>query len=172
MEIFFEASLYQKAEEIDDTLKSISKLIPEKKVFLVFMNRLILESSGRILHNLIRAEESNRYDRKMHSAALIRSSCLEISGLGKEFRKRGFSDGKYFNIVDRQIEEFRILYLDWVAGFDNKQFITDRWGIFNPPGISIDHIQNPDDIAHLLAEDDDDNNDDGIMDKLLGNDDE
>ena len=172
MEIFFESPLYKKAEEIDDTLNSIAKLIPEKKVFLVFMNALILKASGRITSNLIRAQDSNRYDRKMHSAALVRSSCLEISGLGEEFRKRGFSDSKYFSIVDRQIEEFRILFLDWVASFDNKQFITDRWGIFNPPGISINHIQNPDDIAHLLAEDDNDSNDDGLMDKLLGNDDD
>lgn len=172
MEIFFESALYKKAEEIDDTLNSIAKLIPERKVFFVFMNALILKASGRITTNLIRAQETNRYDRKMHCAALVRGSCLEISGLGDEFHKRGFSDSKYFSIVDRQLEEFRILFLDWVANFDNKQFITDRWGIFNPPGISIDYIQNPDDIAHLLAEDDDDCNDEGFMDKLLGNDDD
>ncbi|MBP6577300.1 MAG: hypothetical protein KA232_08820, partial [Chryseobacterium sp.] len=102
MEIFFESPLYKKAEEIDDTLNSIAKLIPEKKVFLVFMNALILKASGRITSNLIRAQDSNRYDRKMHSAALVRSSCLEISGLGEEFRKRGLSDSKYFSVVDRQ----------------------------------------------------------------------
>ncbi|WP_333852009.1 hypothetical protein [Epilithonimonas sp.] len=172
MEIFFESPLYQKAEEIDDTLKSIAKLIPEKKVFLVFMNGLIIKASGRITHNLIKAEENKRYDRKMYSAALVRSACLEISGLGEEFRKRGFSDSKYFSIVDRQIEEFRILFLEWVASFDSKQFITDKWGIFNPPGISIDHIQNPDDIAHLLTDDDDDDNGEDIINKFLGDDDD
>ncbi len=172
MEIFFESPLYKKAEEIDDTLKSISKLIPDTKVLLVFMNGLILKASGRITTNLIRAEESKRYDRKMYCAALIRGACLEVSGLGEEFRKRGFSDSKYFNIVDRLVEEFRILFLEWVASFDRSQFITDRWGLFNPPGISIDHVQNPGDIAHLLTEDDDDNNDEGIINRLLGNDDD
>ena len=170
MEIFFESHLYQKAEEIDETLQSISKLIPENKVFLVFLNGLIVRASSRITQNLIRAEESKRYDTKMYCAALIRSGCLDIEGLGNLMNKRGFKDSKYFSIVYRQIEEFRTLFLQWVAGFDQKQFITDRWGLFNPPGISIDYVQNPHDIADLLDEYDDDNDDDSF-ERFLNNDD-
>ncbi len=171
MEIFFESPLYQKAEEIDGTLKSISALIPENKVMLLFVNGLIQKASSRITQNLIRAEESKRYDTKMYCAGLIRSGCLDVVGLGKELQKRGFRDGKYFAIVERQVEEFRLLFLDWVSDFDQKQFVTDRWGLFNPPGISKDYVQNPDDISHLLAEDEDDNDDDDFIDQFLNNDD-
>lgn len=169
MEIFFESPLYKKAEEIDRTLKSISALIPENKVMLLFINGLIGKASSRITQNLIRAEESKRYDTKMFCAGLVRSGCVDIVGLGNELIKRGFRDGKYFTIVNRQVEEFRLLFLNWISGFDQKQFVTDRWGLFNPPGISRDHVQNPDEIAHLLAEDEDD--DDGFIDRFLNNDD-
>lgn len=171
MEIFFESPLYQKAEEIDDTLKSISKLIPENEILLVFINGLIYKASSKITQNLIRAEESKRYDTKMYCAALVRNACLGIVGLGKELQKRGFQDGKYFAIVERQVEEFRLFFLDWVSSFDTKQFVTDQWDLFNPPGITKDHVQNPDEIAHLLAEDDNDDNNDDFIDRFLNNDD-
>ena len=171
MEVFFDSPLYKKAEEIDRTLNSISALIPENKVMLLFINGLIGKASHRITHNLIRAEESKRYDTKMFCAGLVRSGCIDVIGLGNELIKRGFRDGKYFTIVERQVEEFRLLFLNWVAGFDQKVFVTDRWGLFNPPGINIDYVQDPDEIADLLAEDDDDN-DEGFIDQFLNNDDD
>jgi len=42
------------------------------------------------------------------------------------------------------IEEYRLLFIDWVSKFDPWNYITDRWGLFNPPGVDpFDH--NPDD---------------------------
>jgi len=40
-----------------------------------------------------------------------------------------------FQIVRDLIEEYRLLFIDWVAGFDKWDYIIDRWGLFNPPGI-------------------------------------
>jgi hypothetical protein len=33
------------------------------------------------------------------------------------------------------IEEYRLLFIDWVAGFDKWNYYIDRWGLFNPPGV-------------------------------------
>jgi len=33
------------------------------------------------------------------------------------------------------VEEYRLLFIDWVASFDKWNYIIDRWGLFNPPGI-------------------------------------
>ncbi|HZL08348.1 MAG TPA: hypothetical protein VFC65_00005 [Prolixibacteraceae bacterium] len=42
------------------------------------------------------------------------------------------------------IEEYRLLFIDWVAAFDKWDYIIDRWGLFNPPGVGpFDH--DPDD---------------------------
>jgi hypothetical protein len=42
------------------------------------------------------------------------------------------------------MEEFRLLFIDWVAGFDQQNYVIDRWGLFNPPGVSA-HDHDPDD---------------------------
>jgi hypothetical protein len=28
-----------------------------------------------------------------------------------------------------------LLFIPWVAGFDKWNYVIDRWGLFNPPGI-------------------------------------
>ncbi len=47
----------------------------------------------------------------------------------------GFERVEYYQIVRDLIEEYRLLFIDWVAGFDQWDYIIDRWGLFNPPGI-------------------------------------
>ena len=47
----------------------------------------------------------------------------------------GFEHVEYYKMVRQQIEEFRLLFIDWVAGFDPWNYIVDDWGLFNPPGV-------------------------------------
>ena len=47
----------------------------------------------------------------------------------------GFKYVEYYKIVRELIEEYRLLFIDWVAGFDKWDYIIDRWGLFNPPGV-------------------------------------
>jgi hypothetical protein len=35
------------------------------------------------------------------------------------------------------IEEYRVLFVEWVAGFDNSNALYDDWGLFNPPGVNL-----------------------------------
>ena len=43
----------------------------------------------------------------------------------------------------KEIDEFRLLFIDWVAGFDEWNYIKDDWGLFNPPGLNA-HDKDPD----------------------------
>lgn len=40
----------------------------------------------------------------------------------------GFEYVEYFQIVRNLLEEYRLLFIEWVAGFD-------RLGLFHPPGV-------------------------------------
>ena len=57
---------------------------------------------------------------------LVRQHSLDMFGL--EYVE-------YYQIVRDLIEEYRLLFIDWVAGFDKWDYVIDRWGLFNPPGI-------------------------------------
>jgi hypothetical protein len=77
------------------------------------------------------------YDLKMEAATIIRKAARDLIVMDHSFADLGFKDIRYFEIVRRLIEEYRLLFIDWVAGFDQwNNYITDSWGLFNPPGIS------------------------------------
>jgi hypothetical protein len=58
-------------------------------------------------------------------------------------------------MVREQIAAFRLLFVEWVAGFNPWHYITDDWGLFNPPGIAPDYEQRSDELNFLDEEEED-----------------
>jgi hypothetical protein len=46
----------------------------------------------------------------------------------------GFEEKDYFELLRREMEEFRVLFVEWVNSFDPWNSVGDDWGLFNPPG--------------------------------------
>ena len=46
-----------------------------------------------------------------------------------------------------EVEEFRILFAEWVKTFDPWNYTIDRWGLFNPSGVNYDDKDPDDDIS-------------------------
>ncbi|WP_312396170.1 hypothetical protein [Chryseobacterium sp.] len=134
--------LYQKAEEIDN-------LFPEDNDYLQAIKSNLLEDIMIIQAKISGAEAVKLYDIKMENAAIIRKAARDIMVSGNTLEMFGFSDAKYYKLVRNLIEEFRLLFRDWVAHFNPKHFIVDDWGLFNPPGISSDYIQRDDELNFL-----------------------
>lgn len=146
--------IYKKAEEIYETLQIITALFPEDNDYLRHVKSHLLEDIMIILSKISGAEAVKLYDIKMENAAIIRKAARDIMVGGNNLELLGFSDAQYYKIIRNQIEEFRLLFIDWVAAFNPKHYIVDNWGLFNPPGISPDHIQRDDEL-NFLDEDDD-----------------
>jgi hypothetical protein len=147
--------LYQKAEEIYETLKIITDLFLEDNDYLQHLKINLLEDSMIIQAKISGAEAVRLYDIKMENAAIIRKAARDIMVSGNNLEMFGFTDSKYYKLIRSLIEEFRILFVEWVAGFDPKHFIVDDWGLFNPPGISHDYIQSDDELDFLDEDEDD-----------------
>ncbi len=147
--------LYQKAEEIYETLKIITDLFPEDNDYLQHLKINLLEDSMIIQAKISGAEAVRLYDIKMENAAIIRKAARDIMVSGNNLEMFGFTDSKYYKLIRSLIEELRILFVEWVAGFDPKHFIVDDWGLFNPPGISHDYIQSDDELDFLDEDEDD-----------------
>lgn len=86
------------------------------------------------------------YDLKMENATLIRKSARELMTQLRGLEIYGFPDIEYLNLLRNEIEEFRILFAEWVKTFDCWCYVIDRWGLFNPPGINYDDKDPDDDI--------------------------
>lgn len=149
-----ETPIFKKAQEIFDTIRKITDLFPEDNEMLSEIKGQLWGDAMLIQAKLAGAYNAKLYDIKMENATIIRKASRDLMVAYHGLKTFGFEEYEYYKIVRQQIEEFRLLFIEWVAGFNPQHYITDTWGLFNPPGISPDYEQRSDEL-NFLDEDDD-----------------
>lgn len=154
--------LYQKAEQIYKITRGLVEIVPAENKFLQETKvRFMIEKAMIIPAKIAVAETVELYDLKMENASIIRKAARELYVLTGSLRfEEVITNQDYIDLLRKEIDEFRLLFIDWVAGFDVWKYVKDNWGLFNPPGISAhdkdpdDHIPfNPDDFLNFEDED-------------------
>jgi hypothetical protein len=127
--------IYIKGKEIFDVVLKICDLIPEENEYLQHIKGIMLEDAMLLTVKVAGAETAGLYDLKMEAAAIIRKAACDLNVQNHSLEMFDFEYVEYFDIVRNLIEEYRLLFINWVAGFDKWNYIIDRWGLFNPPGV-------------------------------------
>lgn len=146
--------IFRKGEEIYDLVTRITDLIPEDNEHLVFVKSCMLDAAAQLTVKVAGAEAAGLYDLKMENAALIRKAARDLMVQQHSLDMFGFENVEYYQMVRDLIEEYRLLFINWVAGFDKWDYIIDRWGLFNPPGIGPFDKDPDDDIPFRGFEED------------------
>ncbi|MFN8209057.1 MAG: hypothetical protein U0T82_16865 [Bacteroidales bacterium] len=137
-------AIYKKGREIFDVVRRIGELIPEDDDYLQHLKSCMIADASLLTVKVAGAEAGDLYDIRMEAAAIIRKAARDLMVIQHSFDSAGFSDVDYFQVVRGLLEEYRLLFIDWVQHFDPWNYIIDRWGLFNPPGVGpFDHV--PDD---------------------------
>ncbi len=146
--------IYRKGKEIFDIVSKIAALIPENDEYLNEVKSWMLSDAALLTVKVAGAEAAELYDLKMENAAIIRKAARDLIVHQHSLDSFGFEYVEYYQIIRDLIEEYRLLFIDWVAGFDKWDYIIDRWGLFNPPGIGPFDKDPDDDIPfHGFEED-------------------
>ncbi|MGE0587915.1 MAG: hypothetical protein AB7O48_05035 [Cyclobacteriaceae bacterium] len=130
-----ELPIYKKGKEIFDVVDQLTQLILEDNERLQVIKAQMLVDAAQLTVKVAGASGAGLYDMKMEAAAIIRKAARDLMVLNHNLEMFGFKEVYYFNIVRNLIEEYRLLFIDWVNNFDKWDYIIDRWGLFNPPGI-------------------------------------
>jgi len=139
-----ELPIFKKGQEIFDVVHSICELIPDDDEHLAHVKAIMYEDAMMLTIKVAGAEGGQLYDIKMEAATIIRKAAMDLWVQNHSLEMFGFEHVEYFDIVRKLIEEYRLLFIDWVLKFDKWNYIIDRWGLFNPPGVGpFDH--DPDD---------------------------
>lgn len=127
--------LYLKGEEIRDVVRQIADLITDDDGYLAHVKQFMLEDSRTLCVKIAGAEGGDLYDIRMECAAFIRKAANDLMVQSHTLEMFGFEHANYYTLVRKLIEEYRVLFVAWVAGFDKWNYIPDPWGLFNPPGV-------------------------------------
>jgi hypothetical protein len=146
--------IYRKGKEIFDMVNKIASLIPENNEYLIETKGQMLRDAALLSVKVEGAETAGLYDLKMENAAIIRKAARDLMVQNHSLDAFGFEYVEYYQIVRDLIEEYRLLFIDWVARFDKWDYIIDRWGLFNPPGVGPFDKDPDDDIPFHGYEED------------------
>lgn len=148
--------VYKKAKEIQKLVDYIVEAVESSDIeFKNDIDAEMIESNiGFLLENslIIPAKiagasgEDMLYDIKMENAAIIRKAARELITDARGIQMHGFKDIEYLDILRKEVEEFRVIFAEWVKTFDPWNYIIDRWGLFNPPGVNYDDHDPDDDL--------------------------
>jgi hypothetical protein len=146
--------IYQKGKQIFDMVHKIADLIPENNEYLMEVKDQMQLDAALLSVKVAGAEAAGLYDLKMENAAIIRKAARDLMVQNHSLDAFGFEYVEYYQIVRDLIEEYRLQFIDWVAGFDKWDYIIDRWGLFNPPVVGPFDKDPDDDIPfHGFEED-------------------
>lgn len=138
-----EMPIYKKGEEIIDIVQRILDLAPKDNEMLEHTISWMRESAYMLCVKVAGAEGGGLYDLKMENAALIRKAARELVVNTHALDMHDYPHPEYFKVLRNAVEEYRVLFVEWVEGFDPWDYVIDRWGLFNPPGVTA-HDKDPD----------------------------
>jgi hypothetical protein len=146
--------IFKKGKEIFDLVCKIADLIPENDEYLNEIKACMLSDAALLTVKIAGAEAAELYDLRMENAAIIRKAARDLMVQQHSLEAFGFEYIEYYQMVRDLIEEYRLLFIEWVAQFDKWDYIIDRWGLFNPPGVGPFDKDPDDDIPfHGFEED-------------------
>lgn len=158
--------IYKKAEQIFKITQGLIEIVPKDNDFLQETTvRFMMEDAMMIPVKISGAVAVDLYDLKMENAAIIRKCARQLYVQAGSLRfEEDIKDKEYITLLRNEIEEFRLLFIDWVGSFDPWNYIIDRWGLFNPPGVTA-HDKDPDDDIPFNPQDFLDYNPDDLDDE-------
>lgn len=138
--------IYRKGMEIAELVEAILELADKENEHLQSICGMMYADAYNLTVKVAGAEGGDLYDLRMENAAIIRKSARDLVVQTHSLNMFGFPHPEYFVLLREAVEEYRLLFIDWVAGFDQWNYVIDRWGLFNPPGVGPDDIDPDDDV--------------------------
>ena len=127
--------IFKKGAEIFEVANRIYQLLPGDNEQLQHIGAEMLNDAALLTVKVAGATTSELYDMKMEAAVIIRKAARDLMVMNHSLEMFGFEYVDYYEIVRNLIEEYRLLFIQWVDSFDRWNYIVDRWGLFNPPGV-------------------------------------
>ena len=127
--------IYQKSELIYQLVESLVASLPKDDDFLESTKEIMRADAMIISAKIAGAEGGDLYSIRMQNAAIIRDHGMSLYvQVGSLRFQENYKDLEYVQLIRNEVDEFRLLFIDWVASFDTNNHIWDDWELFNPTG--------------------------------------
>ncbi|KPM48435.1 hypothetical protein [Jiulongibacter sediminis] len=121
----------KKAKDLLNTIMAFIATVEDEEDTADLKSSLIGDV-GLINAKIIGAEAGDLYTIRMENAVLIKVSAVNIKTTMFAFEMFEKGNPEYRDLIKNEIEEFRKIFVVWVATFDRtNDLVEDEWGIWN-----------------------------------------
>lgn len=99
---------------------------PRRELYGHFM----MEDSILLQTKFSSAENITDFSTKMEKAVIIKIRAKSLYSITFDLELQETHAKEHLELLREAIEEYRILFLEWIQGFDRNQNFDDGWGIF------------------------------------------
>ena len=119
---------YNQWREVFGLVLAFAETLPEENEILG-TRRMIYQNAYIVAPKILSACDDTLYQIKMENAALIRFNCRQLWEQIALATLTGEADLEYKKPIEDALDEFKILFRNWVATFRQDNY-EDEWGLF------------------------------------------
>ena len=124
-----EMPLHQSAVNIRRLTAALVETFTEKKDKLMMKEQMLM-NAYMLGPKIAGAEGGDLYTLRMENAVIIKIHARDLLTQTSFCKIEKLSNPEYLQLLRDEIENFRILFVEWVKGFDKENDIRDDWGLF------------------------------------------
>ncbi len=118
--------VFKKGMEIVEITKALTASFKESSESKM-IGELMLENAHLIPAKIANAEGGDIFSHRMDMATLIKLSARELYSQTALCQHLKLTHNDYLKLLQREIESFRQLFLEWVDTFDVNNDVYDEW---------------------------------------------
>jgi hypothetical protein len=126
----FSLPVMKKANQIFDLVRALVETLPDNDDMSCHYREIMLSDAGTLSSKIANAEGGDFYTLRMENAVLVKVAARNLLAQTSGLRMLGLSEPHYLQLLRDEVEEFRLLFVEWVTGFDKSKDIRDDWGLF------------------------------------------
>jgi len=121
--------IFQKAEEIRELTRRIIDSMDDDEVKMIHSN-IMLEDSIIIPAKIAGAEAMDDFILKMENATVIKIHARSLQAQTSSLLFENAVPEEYLRLLRKEIESFRLLFIEWIKTFHQFPKEGDGWGLF------------------------------------------
>lgn len=120
--------VYRVAEEMFELANAIADSLKDDEKTEHFAGEII-SNAMLIQVKIAGAEGGQLYSLRMENAVLIKLAARDMLNAVICTEMFDMNNDDYVQLMRDKVEEFRLVFVDWIRGFDKSHDIPDNWGI-------------------------------------------
>ena len=120
--------VYQKAQELFDLVNIIGEALKEDEMKEHLAGEMFCQAA-LVQAKIAGAEGGGLYSLRMQNAVLIKLAVQDMFNAVLFAGMVKINEKDYVDLMRTKVEEFRLVFNDWVRGFDKTYDIPDNWAI-------------------------------------------